>query len=87
MEIDDELSIFICFSIAGHSCSHNIVTAYFVESIQNDHGFLSTKCESYEAFVTGTCESNEKVPIGGPLANAEGVYYLYTNSEKPYSKE
>lgn len=60
---------------------------YFViESIRNPSGFTAVKCDSYESYLEGLCESGEKVNLGGNLANAAGVYYFETNSEPPYSK-
>lgn len=67
-------------------CSHVIVTAFFVESIENPNGFLSTKCSSYEDYIAGVCDENDKVPLGGNLEGKEGSYFCETNPEKPYSK-
>lgn len=65
-----------------------IVTDFFVESIYNQNGFVSTKCESYEAYESGVCSENKKVTLGAILTTQdEGSYYLDTNAQKPYSKE
>lgn len=63
-------------------------TEYFPEAISNANGFVSTKCVSYEEYDAGSCADNKKITLGGELTlEDEGVYYLYTNPEKPYSKE
>lgn len=67
--------------------SHGIVTSYFVESLWNPIGFLSTKCDSYENYLSGACDSNHKVALGGDLEGLEGDYHFLTNGEPPYSKE
>lgn len=74
--------------VSIESCSHNIVKAYFSESITNTNGFVSTKCESFEEFELGSCMNNKKITLGGTLSpEDEGVYYLHTNKWKPFSKQ
>lgn len=68
-------------------CSHLMCTAYFIESVENPAGFLAVKCDSYESFLGGECDGNEKVSLGGDLLGVEGDFYFETNAEKPYSKE
>lgn len=55
--------------------------------MENPSGFLSTKCDSYESYLGGACDGNDKVALGGDLVGLEGDYYFETNAEKPYSKE
>lgn len=67
-------------------CSHNIVNYFLIEAIRNPTGFTATKCDSYENYLTGVCSKNDKVTLGGALANSEGVFYFETNPVPPYSK-
>lgn len=67
-------------------CSHVIVTAFYIEAVQNPNAFKSLKCESYEYFLSGGCDQNESVTVGGDLEGVEGEFYCETNPQKPYSK-
>lgn len=64
-----------------------IVNEFYLESVENPVGFLSTKCDSYENYLSGACDGNDKLPLGGDLLGREGDYYFETNPEKPYSKQ
>lgn len=68
-------------------CNHEIGQYYLIESVENPNGFVSTKCDSYENFLAGSCEGNDRVALGRELAGHEGDYFFETNAEKPYSKE
>ena len=70
--------IFQFISYTSASCSHGRANQYYLESILNQanregsshnptHHFMSTECESYEAFQNGTCEENIVVPMGEGL--------------------
>lgn len=74
-----------CFFLA--ICSHGIVTSYFIESLKNTFGFLAIKCDSYENYLSGACDGNDRVTLGDDLEGLEGDYYFETNSEPPYSKQ
>lgn len=69
------------------SCSHGRSEYLFMESIEDSEAFLSKKCDSYDNYLSGACDDNETVAMGGDLTpeNA-GTYYLETNSEYPYSQ-
>lgn len=71
----------VCFA----DCSHVIVTAFFIEAIANPNAFKSLKCDSYENFLSGGCDQNESVTVGGVLEGVEGEFYFRTNPQKPYS--
>lgn len=77
---------FIGFKGYFADCSHVIVTAFVVESIQNPEGFSSIKCDSYENYLVGVCATNDRVALGGDLVGHQGIYFFETNPEKPYSK-
>ena len=50
------------------SCSHERAPKYYVESIlEPKHSFMSTGCDSYEAFENGDCNGNVLVPMGEGL--------------------
>lgn len=63
-----------------------IVNEFLMEAIENPEGFLATKCDSYEEYLSGNCFDNEKVALGGDVANYQGVFYFQTNPQRPYSK-
>lgn len=71
-------------------CSHLMAPKYWAESVssKNPNAFLSTRCESYEAFLNQTCE-NPVTTSMGLYANLQsrGNFYLQTNMESPYSKD
>lgn len=61
-------------------CSHFKSFLYFAESINNS-SIEATKCDSWEHFKEGLCDTNEKATFGehyqlGPT----GKFYLYFNS-------
>lgn len=59
-----------------------------MEAVQNPSGFVSKKCKSYLAYKLGLCKFKKSLSIGGNLTIKDaGVFYLKTNSDKPYSKE
>lgn len=67
-------------------CSHLRSCEYFNEALQNPGGFLATKCDSYENYLSGACDGNDQVALGGGLLGHEGDYYFLTNAESPYSQ-
>lgn len=70
------------------SCSHERSHEFYLEAVKNSDGFVSTDCGSYLLYALDKCDSNRTVTIGGDLTIEDaGNYYLYTNSESPYSKE
>lgn len=68
-------------------CDHDIGVSYFLESVENPIGFVATKCDSYGNYLSGLCDGNDQVTLGGDLLGHEGDYYFLTNAEKPYSIE
>lgn len=57
-------------------CSHGKCRSYFKTSILNS-GIIATKCDSYENYSSGKCDSNQKVVFGDDLTKgAEGIYYF-----------
>lgn len=54
--------------------------------MENSGAFKSLKCDSYENFLSGACDQNESVTVGGDLEGVEGEFYFQTNPQKPYSK-
>lgn len=67
-------------------CSHLRATELFNEALQRPEAFLSKKCDSYENYLSGLCDGNDEVTLGGDLFGHEGDYYLETNGEPPFSK-
>lgn len=74
-----------CIIIIFVDCSHVIVTAFFIEAIENPNAFSSLKCDSYENFLIGVCNENESVTVGGNLVGVDGSFFFQTNPQKPYS--
>lgn len=69
------------------SCSHMRATAYFVESVYNPSGFVSTECDSYLNYISNLC-SGRNITLGGNFTIEDsGTYYFQTNAEQPYSEE
>lgn len=70
------------------ACSHSRAPEYYVEAVWNPEGFVSRRCGSYEEYEGGKCEEGRSLTVGGDISiEDEGVYYLRTNSESPYSRE
>nr|XP_003700221.1 PREDICTED: phospholipase A1-like [Megachile rotundata] len=67
-------------------CSHFRAYEVFAESV-NTKGFIARKCENYMFYMVGLCDSNQSVYMGGvtPDYNAQGIYYLDTNSKPPFA--
>lgn len=45
-------------------CSHRRAWHYYQESVKNPEAFIAIKCNSYEDFLNGTCDVNEKAFMG-----------------------
>lgn len=59
-----------------------------MEAIENPIGFVAKECSSYFAYKLGLCKEKNSLSIGGNLTiNDAGLYYLKTNSRKPFSRE
>nr|QJE50405.1 pancreatic lipase-related protein [Diaphanosoma celebensis] len=68
-------------------CSHGRAVSYFAESINSDVGFVATSCDSWDAYTNGSCSGNDRLLMGDPTpSTARGVYYLTTNSARPYAQ-
>ena len=53
------------------ACSHKRAHYLYVESIENRHNphyFESVACSSYDAFVSGQCETASRLPMGEGLS-------------------
>ncbi|XP_066247225.1 pancreatic triacylglycerol lipase-like [Euwallacea similis] len=73
--------------LAG-TCAHSRAYVYYAESISNNH-FLSTHCNSYDAFQNGLCSLNPTGRLGYfPVVRStrKGQYYLQTNSASPFAR-
>ncbi|XP_077297310.1 pancreatic lipase-related protein 3-like [Arctopsyche grandis] len=69
------------------SCSHAKAYELFADSIGHD-GFVAYKCTDYDEMRSGRCANSSQTKMGGSEPkNASGVYYLETNSEKPFYKD
>ncbi|XP_018328870.1 pancreatic triacylglycerol lipase-like [Agrilus planipennis] len=70
----------------NNECNHFRATKYYAESLISG-GFTSVKCDSYELFSVGLCNGNAKAHLGGLNLekSATGSYYLWTNSDSPFS--
>ncbi|XP_015439837.1 PREDICTED: pancreatic triacylglycerol lipase-like [Dufourea novaeangliae] len=77
-----------CPTIIGGLCSHLKAYKFYAESINSRLGFWAVKCNSYEDFKSGRCDSSSKVLMGGvrPDCKAKGDYYLNTNLWAPYAQ-
>lgn len=79
--------VFLFTQIWFAVCSHMLAPEFFNEALQNpESAFLAKKCDSYEAYLSGACDGNEEVTLGGNLEGHEGGFYFETNAEPPYSK-
>lgn len=83
---------FRLFDLLKLGCSHNRAPEFYVESILNaGKKFMSTSCDSYEAFTKGVCGKSTAVPMGEGfsakmLKSSGNVYYLDTNEVAPFSQ-
>lgn len=83
--IDDWTDLF-------EGCSHNRVTALWVESISAfDPGrvFKSWPCSDYESYMDGLCQTCGKgcLEMGFHAAQSlQGEYFLRTNAESPFAR-
>ncbi|XP_035827095.1 pancreatic lipase-related protein 2 [Aplysia californica] len=74
------------------ACSHGRSHQYFLESIKSQCTFTAYKCDSYENFETGQCNScaNNACNVMGLNTDpnkALGSLYLDTNSTSPYCSQ
>lgn len=66
------------------SCSHQFAWMFYQQSVREEGGFLARKCDAYENFERGNCDSNE-VSFMGYSSNGTlpmGTYYLRTHPSK-----
>ncbi|KAL7020687.1 hypothetical protein ACKWTF_011608 [Chironomus riparius] len=66
------------------SCSHQYAWMFFQQSIREEGAFLARKCDSYDNFQNGNCDSNE-VSYMGYSSNGTspmGTYFLRTHPSK-----
>jgi hypothetical protein len=65
-------------------CSHSFAWIFYQQSVREEAGFLARKCDSYENFQNGNCDSNEVSYMGysknGTLPM--GTYFLRTHPSK-----
>ena len=72
-------------------CSHGRSHEFFIESLSLNSKFEGTHCASYEEIENQRCtETGPRAVMGGDepeeIVKANGVYYLATNLESPFSK-
>ena len=58
----------VLFSLEVICCSHCRAAYLFDESINSPVGFVSLKCNSYEEYLNGSCDQNEKQLMGDPVS-------------------
>jgi len=66
------------------SCSHQFAWIFYQQSVRGEGGFLARKCDSYDNFEKGNCDSNE-VSYMGYSSNGTlpmGTYFLRTHPSK-----
>jgi len=54
------------FNLIQDCCSHCRALALFEESIISPVGFWAKQCESFLAFLTGSCDNNPSILMGEP---------------------
>lgn len=65
-------------------CSHTFAWIFYQQSVRGEGGFLARKCDSYDNFEKGNCDSNE-ISFMGYSSNGTyptGTYYLRTHPSK-----
>ncbi|KAK0075278.1 hypothetical protein PV325_007130 [Microctonus aethiopoides] len=68
-----------CAGIDQDSCSHQKVTAYMIDSINNRQRFLALQCDSWNNYKDGNCANNPVAYMGNACdPSARGKYYLTT---------
>lgn len=71
---------------AEKSCSHIRALLIFAEAIGGLDGVQATRCGSWEEYVNGLCEGNEKLGLWGDLKGVkEGKYYFRTRDDYYYA--
>lgn len=66
------------------TCSHGRAVLYFAESVVNQNAFLSIKCNDWDSFRIGRCDSDIKVMGYGCTPETRGIYFLRTGEDPPY---
>ncbi|XP_074038497.1 endothelial lipase isoform X2 [Leptinotarsa decemlineata] len=66
-------------------CNHGRAYLLFAESIRNKNAFKSRRCDSFENAVQGKCYEESDVYMGQSETYRDGIYYLKTRDESPYS--
>ncbi|KZS04415.1 putative Pancreatic lipase-related protein 2 [Daphnia magna] len=67
-------------------CHHCRAVDLFAESINTDVGFVSVRCDSFEAYQNGSCAANDKDLMGDKVSfSARGTFYLSTNEQAPWA--
>ncbi|XP_048479794.1 pancreatic lipase-related protein 2 [Plutella xylostella] len=72
----------------GAECSHDRAYYYYAESVVSG-GFTGTLCRSHIFAISGQCDSDVTLDMGGLDAKTgftPGSYYLETNAGQPFSK-
>ncbi|XP_057366814.1 inactive pancreatic lipase-related protein 1-like [Daphnia carinata] len=68
-------------------CNHCRVVDLYAESINTQLGFNAFACDSWENYQSGYCNQNAQAQMGERVSvNAQGLYYLATNSQPPYAQ-
>ncbi|KAL3267077.1 hypothetical protein HHI36_011217 [Cryptolaemus montrouzieri] len=70
----------------SHTCNHMRAISLFIEGIQYPDHFTSTKCANYETYITNPslCDGLT-VHMADLFTEVEGIFYLRTNAQPPYS--
>ncbi|XP_057366812.1 pancreatic lipase-related protein 2-like [Daphnia carinata] len=67
-------------------CHHCRAVDLFAESINTEIGFVSVRCDSFEAYQNGTCDGNDQELMGDKVSlSARGTFYLSTNEQAPWA--
>ncbi|KAL7020688.1 hypothetical protein ACKWTF_011609 [Chironomus riparius] len=65
-------------------CSHTFAWIFYQQSVREEAGFLARKCDSYDNFEKGNCDSNEIAYMGYSSNGTRpiGTYFLRTHPSK-----
>lgn len=61
--------------------SHEAGPRYFASAIANPDAFMATKARSWENYLKGKCDDEEKISMGDMESYGEGKYYLEITEE------
>ncbi|KZS04452.1 Pancreatic lipase-related 2-like protein [Daphnia magna] len=62
-------------------CSHCRAVDYFTESITSEVGFRAVRCDSWDTFLSGACNQNESVLMGG-IRSGNSYWRILPNHQR-----